>query len=274
MKLSRFVWTAVLLAGCGSTPPPKELVDARESYDKIKAGQASQLRPDQVHQAKLALDQAEAAFTDDPGADKTRDLAYIALRKSELAEAEGGLAAAQSSKDQASKDLNQVSQQTVAELSKTRAQLDTETKARKEAERRAKEAMDKLANAAASVKQEDRGTVITLPGNVLFASARWALLPEAMNRLNAVADALKNQEDHKMVVEGHTDSQGNEGSNIELGSKRAQAVRDYLVSRGIPSEKISSVGIGQARPVASNSTADGRAQNRRVEIIVQPLEKR
>jgi outer membrane protein OmpA-like peptidoglycan-associated protein len=77
-----------------------------------------------------------------------------------------------------------------------------------------------------------------------------------------------------MVVEGHTDSQGKESENIELGTKRAQAVRDYIVSRGVAADKISSTGIGQARPIADNKTAEGRAQNRRVEIIVQPLEKR
>ena len=92
--------------------------------------------------------------------------------------------------------------------------------------------------------------------------------------LDAVALALKDQEDHKMVVEGHTDSQGTESSNLDLSQRRAQSVRDYLVSRGVPGDKITAIGIGQGRPVASNSSADGRAANRRVEIIVQPLEKR
>ncbi len=279
MKLSRWVWTAVLLAGCGSTPPPKELVDARETYEKIKAGQAGQLRPDEVHAAKLALDLAEDGYRNEPGSDKTRDLAYIALRKGELAQAEGSLAEAVGQKDRAAKELMTLQGQGLArmqgELSKTKEQLEMETKARQDAERRARDAMDKLAVAAAlAVKDEARGTVITLPGNVLFASGKSTLLAEAQKKLDSVAEALKNQEDHKMVVEGHTDSQGTESSNVELGAKRAQAVRDYLVSRGVPSDKISSIGVGQARPIASNSSAEGRAQNRRVEIIVQPLEKR
>jgi outer membrane protein OmpA-like peptidoglycan-associated protein len=89
-----------------------------------------------------------------------------------------------------------------------------------------------------------------------------------------VAEALKNQADHRMVVEGHTDSQGTESSNMELSMKRAQSVRDYLVSRGVPTEIISATGLGQSRPVADNHSAEGRANNRRVEIIVQPVEKR
>ncbi len=61
---------------------------------------------------------------------------------------------------------------------------------------------------------------------------------------------------------------------MELSQRRAQSVRDYLVSRGVPNEIISSTGVGQSRPVADNSSASGRANNRRVEIIVQPVEKR
>jgi outer membrane protein OmpA-like peptidoglycan-associated protein len=280
------LWIAVLLAGCGSTPPPKELMDARDAYEKAKSGQAQQLRPDQVHEAKVALDQAEAAYSDDPKADKTRDLSYVALRKSELSMAEAGVAAAKAQQDQAAKELLTLQQQGLSkvqgELSKTKEQLsltgqalETEKKARLDAEKRARDAMNQLAAAAAlAVREEPRGTVITLPGNVLFSSGKWVLLPEAQKKLDAVAEALKNQEDHKMVVEGHTDSQGKESDNNELGGKRAQAVRDYLVSRGVASDKISSVGIGQSRPIADNKTPEGRAQNRRVEIIVQPIEKR
>jgi outer membrane protein OmpA-like peptidoglycan-associated protein len=286
MKLSLLLLIAVLLPGCGSTPPPKELMDARDAYEKAKGGQAQQLRPDQVHEAKVALDQAEAAYSDDPKADKTRDLSYVALRKAELSMAEAGVAAAKAQQDQAAKELLTLQSQGLSkmqgELSKTKEQLsltgqalETEKKARLEAEKRAKDAMDKLAAAAAlAIKEEPRGTVITLPGNVLFASGKWILLPEAQKKLDAVAEALKNQEDRKMVVEGHTDSQGKESDNLELGGKRAQAVRDYLVSRGVASDKITSVGIGQSRPIADNKTTEGRTQNRRVEIIVQPIERR
>jgi outer membrane protein OmpA-like peptidoglycan-associated protein len=77
-----------------------------------------------------------------------------------------------------------------------------------------------------------------------------------------------------MIVEGHTDSQGSEASNQELSQRRAQSVRDYLVSRGVPNDIISATGVGQHRPVSDNTTATGRANNRRVEIIVQPVEKR
>jgi outer membrane protein OmpA-like peptidoglycan-associated protein len=281
------------LVACGSTLPPRELTDARSMYEKAKTGQASQLKPEVVHEAKVALDQAEQSFADDPSSDRTRDLSYIAGRKAELSIAQAGQAGAIAQKEQASKDLMTLQaqglQKAQGELSQTRQQLaatgekltmtgqqlEEEKKARALAEKRARDAMDKLAVAAAlAVREEPRGTVITLPGAVLFPTAKWDLLPGAREKLDQVAEALKNQADHKMIVEGHTDSQGNESSNNELSQRRAQSVRDYLVSRGVPSEIITSTGVGQGRPVSDNSTPTGRANNRRVEIIVQPVEKR
>jgi len=113
--------------------------------------------------------------------------------------------------------------------------------------------------------------VITLSGAVLFGSGQAALLPGAMMKLNEVADALlKGNAESKIVVEGHTDSQGSASLNQDLSVRRAQSVRDYLVSRGIAADRITAQGLGSTRPVAPNNTAEGRADNRRVEIVVQP----
>jgi outer membrane protein OmpA-like peptidoglycan-associated protein len=257
--------------------PPRELVDARAAYEKVKTGEAAQLKPEIVHEAKVALDQAEASFVDDATSDRTRDLSYVAQRKAEFAVAQGGLAAAVQQRDAATRELQTLQaqglQKAQGELSSTRQQLESEKKARLDAEKRAKDAMDKL-GAALAVKEEPRGTVITLPGAVLFPTAKYDILPGAREKLDAVAEALKNQADHKMVVEGHTDSQGSESSNMELSQKRAESVRNYLVGRGVPSDIITATGVGQHRPVADNKTPDGRSNNRRVEIIVQPAEKR
>jgi len=71
-----------------------------------------------------------------------------------------------------------------------------------------------------------------------------------------------------MVVEGHTDSQGNDDANQVLSEQRAKSVRDYLVSRGVAADRITSTGKGETSPVADNKSAEGRANNRRVEIVV------
>jgi outer membrane protein OmpA-like peptidoglycan-associated protein len=225
----------------------------------------------------VALDRAERSYADDPGKQKTRDLSYVAERKAELSEVQARDAKAARDKVQAEQDLQRLTQE---QLSSTRAQLNstgqalaTEKTARAEAEKRSREAMIQLAaSAAASVKEEARGTVITIPGSVLFASAKSTLLPNAQAKLASVADALKDLDDRKIVVEGHTDSQGADAFNQELSRSRAQSVRDYLVSRGVPADRIRAEGFGSSRPVAENGNPEGRANNRRVEIIVQKSE--
>jgi len=152
----------------------------------------------------------------------------------------------------------------------TAAQLELEKKQREEAEKRAAQANADLARIAA-VKQEDRGTVITLSGSVLFASNKYELLPAAQAKLGQVAEALlANDPDSTFVVEGHTDSQGKAALNQTLSENRARAVRDYLVEHGVAADRITSTGLGPSRPVAENSSAEGRANNRRVEIVIQP----
>jgi len=118
------------------------------------------------------------------------------------------------------------------------------------------------------VKSEARGTVITLAGGLVFATGRSVILPGAQSQLNQVADALKTQAEHHFSVEGHTDNQGTDKINDDLSLRRANAVREYLVVRGVAPAAISATGFGSSRPVGDNKTAEGRAMNRRVEIIV------
>ena len=90
----------------------------------------------------------------------------------------------------------------------------------------------------------------------------------ARARLDTVAVALKQAPDRKIVVEGYTDSTGTDAVNMPLSQARASEVRAYLISRGVPEQNIIAKGFGPDRPIASNKTAEGRASNRRVEIVV------
>ncbi len=113
--------------------------------------------------------------------------------------------------------------------------------------------------------------VITLSGSVLFATDQATLLPTATQKLNDVADALiKGNPDANITIEGHTDSQGTLQHNMELSQRRAEAVKAQLVSRGVAADRIKTVGVGPDRPLADNKSPEGRANNRRVEIIVEP----
>lgn len=148
-------------------------------------------------------------------------------------------------------------------------QLETETKARIAAQEQARAALASL-NDLARIKEEATQTVITLSGSVLFTTGQATLLPIAQQSLDRVAEALKAQgEDKRIIIEGHTDSRGSDLTNQQLSLARASAVRDYLVSRGIPANRVEAVGKGESQPIADNATAEGRANNRRVEIIVR-----
>jgi outer membrane protein OmpA-like peptidoglycan-associated protein len=270
----------VFIAGCGTALPPPELVQARSTYDRASHSPAQELAPAELDTAKQALARAEAAFEDDGADPRTRDLAYIADRKALLAEAQAGVIQAERDRQSTDKDFRKTQ---ITSLAKTKEQLeeerragqegkkelDAERKARAEAEKRAAAAMASLAEIA-KVKEETRGVVITLSGAVLFATGKYELLPIAAQKLDEVAKALKDQGYKSMVVEGHTDSRGNAQANEILSLRRAESVRTHLVSRGIAADKITATGLGSIRPVADNATAEGRANNRRVEIVVQP----
>ena len=269
-------------AACASSMPPSELVTARSNYARASAGPAAQLAPGDLDSAKKTLDQAEISFKDQGDTAEVKDMAYAAARNAEIAESRARSAQANQLKDQtnASTRANEVNQAqvTAAELVKTKGQLATQGQAlatererRAEAEQRAAQAAADLAKFA-SVKQDPiRGMVITLNGGVLFESAKWALLSTAQTKLNDVADALTKQDkDSSIVVEGYTDSQGKDAMNQELSQKRAESVRTYLVSRGIASDRITAQGFGPGKPIADNTSPEGRANNRRVEIVVKP----
>jgi outer membrane protein OmpA-like peptidoglycan-associated protein len=230
---------------------------------------------------------AEATFQDEGDDPVTRDRAYVAERKAMSAEAQAGIVQAERERAAVEKDFKKAQiesldntkaalaaernagEKTRAEIANTKAQLEAEKKAREEAEKRAAAALASL-NEIAKVKEEARGVVITLSGAVLFATGKYELLPIAREKLNEVAKALKDQGFKSILVEGHTDSRGNAAANEELSFKRADSVRTHLVSQGIPAEKIRATGLGSGRPVADNNSTEGRANNRRVEIVVEP----
>lgn len=325
-----------LLCGCAATVP-HELVDARLAYRHASTGAAVQLAPADLHVAEEALARAEKSFADDPKTFGTRDLAYVAQRKAQMADAQAAIAEQSRSKAGADKDFvatqgtilkdktealaksrtaleesERTGQATATQLTAeqqarleaerktadqeavtraqaqtldqtrtalavseqgaqaTAAQLQAEQQARQAAEKKATEAQAALASLAA-LKEEARGMVITLSGSVLFRTDEATLMPGAETRLDQVADALAGSTDRHVVVEGYTDAQGSDAYNVDLSQRRANAVRDYLVRRGYPADRIQARGLGKTSPIADNGTAEGRANNRRVEIVLERI---
>lgn len=280
------------LLACATPRPPQELLEAREAYRRAEAGNAGKLVPAELHDARRSLEVAEQSFAASPESQDTIDNAYIALRRIQRADALGNAALSVQDKASLEKSIRLTQQELFSRsnarlrtvegaLSKERDSLAKEKQslakekeataaeraARLEAEKKAQDAMDALAKTLA-VKADARGTVITLSGGLVFATGQATLLPGAQTQLNQVADALKTQAEHHFSVEGHTDNQGTDKVNNELSARRAHAVREYLIVRGVASAAITATGFGSSRPIGDNRTSEGRAMNRRVEIIV------
>ncbi|HKU37940.1 MAG TPA: OmpA family protein [Polyangiales bacterium] len=266
-------------AACATTQPPAQLVEAREAYSQAQRSDAAKYDPAALHEAQQALQRAETMFADDGDQPEVTDAAYVATRRAQQAKAEGEVAHLQQRKADAERNAEQsrakAAEQTQKELSSTRAQLEQERAAREAAETKADQAMAKLRDTeSASMQEQSRGTVITVAGAFLFGSGKAQLQPGAHAKLDKIADALKEQGERKILVEGYTDSRGSDTLNMQLSEQRAQAVADYLASRGVARDKLTAVGRGPSDPIAPNDTPQGRAQNRRVEITVQRPESR
>ena len=141
--------------------------------------------------------------------------------------------------------------------------------------RRAKTMMEQRLNSSeATIGYDQRGLVTRMLDQVLFDSGKAKLRRGATPVLNRVAQVLQDVADQPVLVEGHTDNQpikhSGWASNEALSLARAQAVIDYLVKQGVDATRFTALGSGETKPIASNDTAEGRQQNRRVELVIMP----
>ena len=162
----------------------------------------------------------------------------------------------------AAQQATAAAQQAQAELEKTRKEL-----AERDAEAKMLRMQNELARIAAT-RREERGLIVTLSSGVFFDSGKSTLKKGAQTTLTRIANQLKGDSSVKVTVEGHTDNTGTAEKNQALSEKRAEAVRDFLVSTGVPSDRVTAVGKGDTQPIATNKTAAGRQQNRRVELVI------
>ena len=139
--------------------------------------------------------------------------------------------------------------------------------ARLSAEKSAADAKAELTKLA-GVKDTARGQVFTLSGGLIFRTNEATLMPGAERQLDQLVQALASSPDRLVVVEGYTDSQGSADHNLDLSQRRADAVRDYLMIKGYSADQVRARGVGEESPIADNGTSEGRANNRRVEIVL------
>ncbi|MBW8297987.1 MAG: OmpA family protein [Hydrogenophaga sp.] len=113
--------------------------------------------------------------------------------------------------------------------------------------------------------------ILNMPSNITFATDQDQVMPQFYPTLNSVAIVLRKFDKTLIDVNGHTDSTGSVAHNEALSERRAMSVASYLNSQGVDPRRVSALGFGPSQPVASNATAEGRAQNRRVEIQIAPI---
>jgi outer membrane protein OmpA-like peptidoglycan-associated protein len=160
---------------------------------------------------------------------------------------------------------------TEARLRKSRDELAVGNALRAEVETKTRLALDQLAAAARVwVTDESRGTVIVVASQELFAFHESRLLVDSEARLGPIAEALSQVREHRIRIEDHSSAHGTDESSSELSQARAETVRDFFVSRGIPAGRVTATGSG-ARFRADSAGPTGTARGRRVEIVVESM---
>ncbi|MDO6444072.1 MULTISPECIES: OmpA family protein [unclassified Marinobacter] len=248
------VGLSVLVAGCSSTPTENAMVDeARASYTKIKDDPDVARSGDrQLRSARDELSRAESLLEDGKDTVLIEHAAYLANRHAQIASEQGERARLQEEIDSAEERRR--------ELMLNQRSSEAE-QARKEAEM-LRQRMEEL-----QAERTDRGMVLTL-GDVLFDLNKADLKSSGERTIGRLAQFMREYEDRRVSVEGYTDSTGEESYNQQLSERRAEAVRDELISQGIERRRIETRGYGEQYPVAGNDTSSGRQQNRRVEIVI------
>ena len=178
--------------------------------------------------------------------------------------------AAAADANQATADAQQGQRDAEAESERNKAAAATSDQQLRQAVRDREELRAKLLlqfNAILTTRDTARGLVVNL-SDVLFDTGKYTLRPEAREKLAKISGIVLAYPDLKLAIEGNTDSVGSDAMNQILSERRASSVMEYLASQNIPAASMTSQGFGKTQPVASNDTAEGRQQNRRVEMVV------
>src|ERR1700733_13829032 len=235
----------------------------RKEQERIEADR----RAHEDAQAKAEADaQAAQAQAAQAQAQADEDARRRAAAEQAQAEAQRQQAAAQAQQQQA-EAATAAANQAAAEAERQRAEADRQ---RQDAIRQKEEMRARLLaqlNQVLQTRDTARGLIVSMP-DVLFDFNKYTLKPEARERLAKISGIILAYPDLKLQIEGYTDAIGSEEYNQTLSDKRAEAVRDYLVSSGVSMNNVAAQGMGKADPIADNSTAAGRKLNRRVEMIV------
>jgi outer membrane protein OmpA-like peptidoglycan-associated protein len=253
------------VAACSAPLTKPDGADAaRNKLTQLQAdAQLATRAPVAIKEAELAVRAAEVPRKD---RDEARHLVIMADRKVDIATARAQARLAEderktlSEQRESARLTSRTREADAARGDADAARMDTAAAQRQAADLRAQ-------IAELNAQATDRGLVVTL-GDVLFASGKSDLKGGSTSNLAKLSAFLNEYQDRTVVIEGHTDSVGAADYNQGLSQRRADAVKSYLVSQGVASSRLVASGMGQGSPIASNDSATGRQQNRRVEVII------
>jgi outer membrane protein OmpA-like peptidoglycan-associated protein len=249
----------------------KEFEKEREALKKEETDLFNQKRvleaTVQAQSAKADAEQARrAAAAEASTAEKAKKEAEESRARA-LSEAEKAERAKKEAEESRARALSEAEKAEQSKKDAEQARLQAEAKAR-EAEQ-SKAEIDQLLKDLSDLqgKMTERGIVLTM-GDVLFAFGKADLSAGAVRNLDKLTGFLEKHPDRNLLIEGHTDSVGSDAFNLALSQKRADAVKEAIVGKGISQERIMTKGYGKQFPVASNDTESGRQLNRRVEVVI------
>ena len=268
---------------------PLDYYQAGNAVKLARAAGAEKYAPEAYKKATDMYDQAKWNLTDKKGNKKT--VGPMSRQVVQQAEDSRQLAIKKQTEEKAAAEKRAMEEKAAADRKAMEQQVAAaqDSAATEAAQRKAAEAdAEKFRGQAAAAEKEKaqlraqlrdqlnnvmkttdtaRGLIVSMTG-LLFQTGKAELLPPVREKLARVAGILLGHPGLKLEIEGHTDNVGKEDMNQTLSEKRAAAVKDYLASQGVPADVMVSRGFGETKPVASNDTAEGKAENRRVEIVV------
>lgn len=265
MILSVSALSLLLLAGCASTSEPsQQLQSARQAYQQVEGDEeAARSATEALERSNRALEEAERLLADGADMEIVDHHAYLAEKYALVASEQAEQARLQDQIEQAKQKRQEL------RLKIERAKAERAQRKAQQAQREAEQLKARLSDLQA--KQTERGIVLTL-GDVLFDFDEANLKPGGEQAARRVAKFMHDYPDRRIRIEGYTDSKGPESYNQKLSQRRAQSVKEAIVSQDIDSSRIVTQGYGEAYPVASNDNRAGRQRNRRVEIVISDAE--
>lgn len=271
-----------LVAGCGGPPNNNPLLDdARVSLAKASDDPAVVAgAPETLDRAEVTLLHGERLLDDGADQEEVEHYAYLTKQYVAIAEETAALRRHEEAIKKAETDRQKVvllarereAERAEAKAAEAQQQAATERQDAEIARKRAEDALERARELGEKIreleaKQTERGLVLTL-SEVLFDVGKATLKDGGQRAVGQLATFLQEYPERRVLVEGHTDETGSLQLNLDLSKHRAESVKAALMGMGIPANRIGTIGHGPAYPVASNNTAAGRQQNRRVEIII------